>query len=97
MEELEDDMLYAGTQFFSFFLHKKTTTLCWYPVIPCRRLGSPYQGKAQQPLEQGCLFLSEHVVFSCVQTMVWLPAFEIFSAGTVVDACDCTQGAVQTR
>ena len=31
-------------------------------------------------------------VFSCVQTMVWLPVFGFFNRGSDVDACNCTQG-----
>ena len=30
-------------------------------------------------------------VFSCVQTMVWLPVFGVFNVPADVDACDCTQ------
>ena len=56
------------------------------------KFGSSYLGKAQQPQEQRCLFLSACVVFSCVQTMVWLPVFGIFNLRTGVDECSCTQG-----
>ena len=35
----------------------------------------PYLSKAQQPQEQRCPFLPVCAVFSCVQTMVWLPVF----------------------
>ena len=52
---------------------------------------SRYRGKAQQPQEQRYPFLSVCVVFSCVQTMVWLPVFGIFNVRTDVDACDCTR------
>ena len=31
-------------------------------------------------------------VFSCVQTMVWLPVFGFFNILTDVGECDCTQG-----
>ena len=44
-----------------------------------------YLGKAQQPQEQRYPFLSVCVVFSCVQTMVWLPGFGIFNKHT--DGC----------
>ena len=42
--------------------------------------------------EQRYPFLSVCVVSSCVQTMVWLPAFGLFNVHTDVDACDCTRG-----
>ena len=37
------------------------------------------------------------VVFSCVQTMAWLPVFGIFNVHADVDACDCTQGLYRHR
>ena len=43
------------------------------------KFGSPYLGEAQQPQEQRYPFLSVCAVFSCLQTMVWLPVFEIFN------------------
>ena len=63
-----------------------------YSFVSCEKFGSPYLGMAQQPQEQRYPFLSECTVFSCVQTMVWLPAFGIFNVRTDVDACDCTRG-----
>ena len=60
-----------------------------------QEFGWPYPGKAQQPQEQRYPFLSVCVVFSCVQTIVWLPlvpVFGIFNVHTDVDACDCTRG-----
>ena len=36
------------------------------------------------------------VVFLCVPIMVWLPVFGIFSACMHGDACNCTQGSVDT-
>ena len=36
------------------------------------------------------------VVFLCVQIMVWLPVFGIFSACMHGDACNCTQGSADT-
>ena len=36
-------------------------------------------------------FLPVCSVFSCVQTMVWVPVFGIFNARTNVDACDCNR------
>ena len=56
---------------------------------------SSYPGKAQQPQEQRYPFLSVCAVFSCVQTIVWLPlvpVFGIFNVHTDVDACHCTRG-----
>ena len=47
---------------------------------------------SMQPQEQHYPFLSVCAVFSCVQTMVWLPAFGIFYVRTDVDACDHTWG-----
>ena len=55
------------------------------------KFGSPYLGKAQQPQVQRDLFLPERVVFSCDETMVWLPVFVIFIVRPDVDACDCTR------
>ena len=49
-------------------------------------------GKAQQPQVQHYPFLSVCAAFPCVQTMVWLSAFGIFSVCTDVDARDCSQG-----
>ena len=54
-----------------------------------------YPGKAQQPQEQRYPFLSVCVVFSCVQTIVWLPlvpVFGIFNVHTDADVRDCTRG-----
>ena len=31
-------------------------------------------------------------VFSCVQTMVWLPVFGMFNVRSYADACSCTRG-----
>ena len=67
-----------------------------YFFVPCRKFGLPYLGKAQKPQEQRYPFLSVCVVFSCVQTMVWLPVFGIFNMLTDVDACDCTRGCTDT-
>ena len=41
----------------------------------------------QQPQEQRYPFLPVCAVFLCVQTMVWLPTFEVFTVCTEVDAC----------
>ena len=46
----------------------------------------------QQPQEQSCPFLSVCVVYSCVQTVVWLPVSGIFNVCTDIEACDCTWG-----
>ena len=61
-----------------------------YLTVPHGKFGSPYLGKVQQ--EQRYPFLSVCAVFSCVQTMVWLPVFGIFNVRTDVDACDCIRG-----
>ena len=47
---------------------------------------------SQHPQEQRYPFLSVRAVFSCLQTMVWPPVFEIFNERTDVDAGDCIQG-----
>ena len=52
----------------------------------------PYLCKAQQPQEQRHPFLPVCAVFSCVQTMVWLPVFGICNVRSDVDARDCTRG-----
>ena len=66
--------------------------LCFI-LIPCGKCESPYVGKAAAaaratlyPFPPAC------AVFSCVQTMVWLPVSEIFNAD--VDARDLHTGAV---
>ena len=48
--------------------------VCVYFFAPCRKFGSSYLSQAQQPHEQRYPLLSVCAVFSCVQTMVWLPA-----------------------
>ena len=50
-------------------------------LSPVGKFWSPYQGKAQQLQEQRYPFLSMCVVFSCVQTMVWLPEFFLWGGG----------------
>ena len=47
-------------------------------------------GKAEQLQEQCYQFLSVCVVFLCVQTMVWLAVFGIFTVCTDTGASDCT-------
>ena len=47
---------------------------------------------SQHPQEQRYPFLSVRAVFSCLQTMVWPPVFEIFNERTDADAGDCTRG-----
>ena len=49
-------------------------------------------GSAQLMQEQHYPFLLVCVVFSCVQTIVWLPAFWIFNEHTHVEACNCVLG-----
>ena len=63
-----------------------------YLIIPCGKSGSPYPGKSQQPQEHRYPFLSVCGVFSCIQTMIWLPMFGIFNVRSDADACDCTRG-----
>ena len=48
--------------------------------------------KAQQVQKQRYPFLLVSAVFSCVQTMVWLPMLRIFNMHTDVDACSFTRG-----
>ena len=45
-------------------------------------------GKSQHPQEQRYPFVAVYEVFSCVQTMVLLPAFGMFNVRTYADACD---------
>ena len=65
--------------FFHFLFFK-------YLIFHKGKFGSLYPGKSQQPQEQCYLFLSVCAIFSCVQTMVWLPVFWIFNVRTDVDA-----------
>ena len=53
---------------------------------------SLYLGTAQQPQEQCCPFLTVCALFSCVQTMVWLPVFRIFNLRTESPAGNPTWG-----
>ena len=48
--------------------------------------------KAEQPQRAALPILSACAVFSCVQTVVCLPACGIFNKRTDVDACSCTRG-----
>ena len=64
--------IYLWTKSFTMILFQ-------YFIVPCRTFGSPNLGKAQQLQEQCYPFLSVCVVFSCVQTMVWLLMFGIFN------------------
>jgi len=48
-------------------------------------------------VEQRYPFLSVCVVFSCVQTMVRLPVFEVFNVGTDNDACDLARWLYEHR
>ena len=48
--------------------------------------------RLQQPKEQRYPFQVGCAVFSCVQTMVWLPVFGILNVHTHADAGDCTRG-----
>ena len=64
----------------------------YYFCVPCGKFELPYLGKVQQLQEQHYPFLPVCVIFSCVQTMVWLPVFGILNVCTDADACDCAQG-----
>ena len=66
--------------------------LCIVRQCPSWGIGGTLSGKTQQSTEQCYRFLSVCAVFSCVQTVTWLPVFEIFIVRTDVDACDCTRG-----
>ena len=63
--------------------------LSLYFFVPCRKFGSPYPGKAQQPQaqEQRYPFLSACAVFSYVQPVLWLSVLGIINVRTDVDAC----------
>ena len=67
------------------FIVRKYTSLSF-----AGKFGSPYPGKALGAAlpfpTSGC------AVFSCVQTMVWLPVFVVVNVRTDADACDCTRG-----
>ena len=63
-----------------------------YFIVRGGNFGSPHLGTAQQLREQRYPFLSVCAVFSCVQTMVWLPVFGIFNVRADVDAYDRTRG-----
>ena len=60
--------------------------------VPLGKFGLPSMGKAEQLQEQRYPFLSVCAVFSCVQTMAWLPVFGSFNVHTHVEACNCTRG-----
>ena len=68
---------------FLFSAHTHTKIFSLVPHCPLQEIGVTFE-------------IGVHVVFSCVQTMVWLPLFGNFNVRTDVDACDCTQGAVRT-
>ena len=51
---------------------------------------------AQQPQEQRYPFLLVDAVFSCVQTMVWMPVLGIFNERTDVGAGELHTGSVRT-
>ena len=68
-----------------------------YLIVPCGKFGSPYPGKSQQPQEQRYPFLSVCGVFSCVQTMIWLPVSGIVHVRSDADVCDCTRRLCRHR
>ena len=51
---------------FEDLCHQKATGR-YGLIVPCRKFGSPYPGKAQQPKEQRYPLLSVCTVFVCVQ------------------------------
>ena len=55
-------------------------------IVPCGKCRLPYLGKAKQVRGQCYSFLLVSVVFSCVQTMVWLSLSGIFNVHTDDDA-----------
>ena len=59
--------------------------------------GLTWERHVQHPQEQRYPFLSVCAVFSCVETMVWMPVFGICIVIADADACDCTRGAVRTQ
>ena len=59
-------------------------------VIPCWSLGCLTRVRLQQPQNWRYPFLAVCAVFTCVQTMVWLPVSEIFIMHTDVGVCHCT-------
>ena len=60
-----------------------------YPSLEIR---APTPGKSTAGARAALYpFLSGYAIFSCVQTMLWLPVFGIFNTRTDVDACDCTR------
>ena len=64
-----------------------------YSIVPCGKFRSPYPGKAQQLQEQSYPFLLVCAVFSCVQTVVWLPVFGtvlLLMRATAYQACTDT-------
>ena len=68
----------------SLFLMGKLGHLTWVRHSSCK-------SSALYP------FLTECAIFSCVRTVVWLPAFGIFKVHTDVDACNCTRGLCRHR
>ena len=60
----------------------------WCVNVPRGELGLPYLVRRSSLPSSATVC----AVFLCVQTMVWLPVFEIFNVRTDVDACDCTRG-----
>ena len=80
----------TGSVFGGFVAHLRTVII--YFFVPCGKIGLP--GKAQQPQEQRCPFLSVCVVFSCGQTMIWLPVWGSFNVRTDTDVHAIAHGAV---
>ena len=65
---------------------------CLVLLSPLWEIWVALLGKAQQPKEQCCPYLSMCVAFLCVQTMVWVPVFGIFNMHPDIDTYNCTWG-----
>ena len=93
MEEQKLQTMQALQHEEELLAHKKEVSECWSlgtlsssTCHPVQGHLAPFLGQAQQQQEHCYPFLSVCVVFSCVQTMVLLPVFEIFNLRTDVDA-----------
>ena len=76
--------------FSSFFLF--LNIIFEYFIVPSGKFGSPYLGKVEQPQKQHYPLLLVCALFSCVQTMVWLPVLGIFEVVTDVDVLEADSG-----
>ena len=67
-----------------------------YFIVPYRKFGFFYPGKAQELQEQCYPFLLVCAVFPCVQTMVWLPVFGIFNVAQMLMHVIAHRGCMDT-